>query len=118
METKVIKVSEEALKEAVRVLESGLPVVYPTETFYGLGADPYNEEAIKMIFEAKGRKEDKPLSLIVRDLDMAGKLVSEFPPWAMDLVGAFWPGPLTLVLRAARGLSLSLIHISEPTRPY
>ena len=105
METKVLKVCEEALKEAVRVLESGFPVVYPTETFYGLGADPYNEEAIRKIFEAKGREEDKPLSLIVKNLDMARDLVSEFPPWDMDLACEFWPGPLTLVLRGGGGFS-------------
>jgi L-threonylcarbamoyladenylate synthase len=62
MDTKVVKMSNGALGDAVNILKSGSPVVYPTETFYGLGVDPYNEDAVRSIFEIKGREESKPIS--------------------------------------------------------
>jgi len=97
--------SEGALDEAVNILKSGSPVVYPTETFYGLGVDPYNEDAVRRIFEVKGREEGKPLSLIVKDMEMARELVGDFPAWAMGLAEEFWPGPLTMLLKGGRDLS-------------
>lgn len=109
METKILKVSREALDEAVRLLRSGGLVVYPTETFYGLGANPYDDGAVKNVIKAKGRGGGKPLSLIVKDMEMAEGLVAEFPPWAGELAREFWPGPLTLVLRAGRSMSEHII---------
>jgi len=100
--------SKGALDEAVNFLKSGSPVVYPTETFYGLGVDPYNEDAVRSVFEVKGREEGKPISLIVKDMEMARELVSDFPPWAMALAEEFWPGPLTMLLKGGRDL-LSLL---------
>ncbi len=84
---------------AARMLESGRLVAFPTETVYGLGADAENPEAVQQIFALKGRPADRPLSVNVhKDTDI-GYWASEIPLMAKKLMDAFWPGPLTLVLK-------------------
>lgn len=89
-----------------RRLRAGEVVAFPTETVYGLGADATNSDAVLRIYETKGRPRFNPLIVHVADLDMAERYVI-VPPLARTLAGAFWPGPLTLVLqrRADAGLS-------------
>lgn len=82
---------------AARLRAGGL-VVFPTETVYGLGADALNEAAVARVFAAKGRPPENPLIVHVADEAMARGIVSDWPPGASDLVRAFWPGPLTLVV--------------------
>ncbi len=96
----VISASDD-LGPALEVIESGGIIAFPTETSYGLGADPYNEEALKRLFSLKGRPLDKPLSLLAGDMDMVRSLVTTITPLAQRLIKKFWPGPLTLVLEAA-----------------
>lgn len=91
----------EKLAEAIRVLCEGGVVAFPTETFYGLGADARNETAVEKIFRIKGRNFRNPLSVIVaNDCDVI-PLVEEIPAAAKILMQTFWPGPLTLVFRAS-----------------
>jgi len=89
------------LAEAVRVLREGGVVAFPTETFYGLGADAQNETAVEQIFRIKGRNFRNPLSVIVADNREVIPLVEEIPEAAKTLMQTFWPGPLTLVFRAS-----------------
>ncbi|HTP49403.1 MAG TPA: L-threonylcarbamoyladenylate synthase [Anaeromyxobacteraceae bacterium] len=90
--------------EVALVLRRGGIAVYPTETFYGLGAVASLPDAIARLARAKFRPEGKPLPLVVADRDMAFALWSAVPDEARVLAAAFWPGPLTLVSRAANGL--------------
>ena len=86
---------------AAAVLEAGGLVAFPTETVYGLGADAENPAAVARIYEAKGRPNDHPVIVHVApgaDLDY---WVTDIPPQARQLVQAFWPGPLTLILKRA-----------------
>ena len=76
-------------------------VVFPTETFYGLGANCFSPEAVRKIYALKMRDIHKPLSIVISDLDMIDVVVSEIPPVFKILTSAFWPGPLTLVLKAS-----------------
>jgi L-threonylcarbamoyladenylate synthase len=92
--------TSETITEAGRLLRDGCLVAFPTETVYGLGADATNSQAVARIFEAKGRPRFNPLIAHVPDLDAARKL-AVFTPMAETLAQAFWPGPLTLVLRKA-----------------
>ena len=78
------------------IREGGL-VAFPTETVYGLGANGLDGEAVRRIFEAKGRPGDNPLILHVAKKSEAGKLWTRVPAEARTLMDAFWPGPLTLV---------------------
>jgi L-threonylcarbamoyladenylate synthase len=95
------KPDAEKLAEAVRVLREGGVVAFPTETFYGLGADARNETAVEQIYRIKGRNFRNPLSVIVANDREVIPLVDEIPTAAQILMKTFWPGPLTLVFRAS-----------------
>jgi L-threonylcarbamoyladenylate synthase len=93
----------------VGVLQSGGVVVFPTETFYGLAADPSNRAAIERLLSAKGRPSARTLPLVVGSME---ELVARFPPFpeaARLLAKSFWPGPLTLALPAPQGLHEAVV---------
>jgi len=102
------KPDEEKLAEAVHILRGGGVVGFPTETFYGLGADARNEAAVEKIFRIKGRDFRNPIALIVADEREVIPLVEEIPATAKILMQRFWPGPLTLIFRAAPSISSRL----------
>ena len=87
---------------AIRALEAGHLVVYPTETVYGLGVDAASSTALAELARIKGRPSDKGVSVLVETLAAAVPLLdAPVPEAAIRLADAFWPGPLTLVLPAA-----------------
>ena len=96
MKTEILNYSN--VKRAADIIKSGGLVVLPTETVYGLGADAFNEDAIKKIFIAKGRPSDNPLIVHISDIDEIYNLVSDFKEPAQKLAEKFWPGPLTMIL--------------------
>lgn len=98
-----------SMGEAVRALREGHIVVYPTETIYGLAADPFSPLAMDRLFALKGRDAAKTVALIAPDAVSAFALASVVPAIARKLADRFWPGPLTLVLPARDGLDPSLI---------
>lgn len=85
------------IRKAADLLRCGQVVAFPTETVYGLGAHALNKEAIKRIFLAKGRPSDNPLIVHIAHRRELMPLVSFIPAWAIPLMEAFWPGPLTLI---------------------
>jgi len=91
------------------LLSQGGIVVYPTETYYGLGGHPGLLSAIERIYAIKGRAAVKPLPLIAADLEAVYRAVAEWRPVASELANVFWPGPLTRILNAAPSL-LPLLH--------
>lgn len=98
---RVVDTSAESIARAAAALGRGHLVAFPTETVYGLGADGLDPAAVAGIFKAKGRPEDHPLILHVASLERARALAADFPPAAEILARAFWPGPLTLILKRA-----------------
>ena len=96
-----------AYNEVVRLLQSGGVIAFPTDTAYGLGADPFNNAAIDRIFQIKGRPETKPILLVVSNVKMA-ESVAEPSPVFHDLVQKIWPGPLTVILQAAKSVPLKV----------
>ena len=84
--------------EAAEFIRRGGVVAFPTETVYGLGADVFDESAIRKIFEAKQRPPDNPLIAHVGNLQQIDELASEISPSARILIVSFFPGPLTIVL--------------------
>lgn len=86
------------ISKAVGHLGTGELVGFPTDTVYGIAADPYQEEAVARLTELKGRDPSKPLAVLVADMDQAISLV-KFDDGALDLAERHWPGGLTLVLR-------------------
>ncbi|HXU11993.1 MAG TPA: L-threonylcarbamoyladenylate synthase [Candidatus Binatia bacterium] len=97
------------IHRAAGLLREGRLVAYPTETFYGLAADPRSERAIEAVFAAKGRPERLALPLIASDRRSVLDAVSEFSDAAERLAAAFWPGALTLVLPASLSLPPRLL---------
>jgi len=88
--------SENAIEEAVKILEEGGIIVYPTDTVYGLGADPYNAEAVERIHIVK-RRRGKPLPLLLSKPEIAG-YYGEIGKKARRLITEFWPGQLTIIV--------------------
>jgi len=89
----------EIISQAAEIIKNGGLVAFPTETVYGLGADALNSEAVKKIYEAKGRPSDNPLILHVENFNQVYELV-EVNKTAEILMKKFWPAPLTLVMKA------------------
>ncbi|HHT08615.1 MAG TPA: threonylcarbamoyl-AMP synthase [Clostridiales bacterium] len=98
MQTELMRPDELGIFMAADLLRSGGLVAFPTETVYGLGAKVYNEAAVAAIFEAKGRPADNPLIAHVLGITGAQEC-GEWTPLAQILASAFWPGPLTLIIR-------------------
>lgn len=102
METRLIKITPDdsgsAYKDAAQLLNDNQVVGIPTETVYGLGGNAYSEEAVKRIFEAKGRPQDNPLIVHISEFSEIYDLVKEVPEEAKLLAEKFWPGPLTMIL--------------------
>src|SRR5580704_15349826 len=86
------------LTRAAELLRAGRLVAFPTETVYGLGANALDPEAVRRIFEAKGRPITSPLIVHVDSVAMARELALEWPDAAESLAQRFWPGPLTIVV--------------------
>ena len=87
--------------QAVKLLQDGELVAFPTETVYGLGADAANPEAVAKIFAAKGRPTDHPLIVHLPGAGYLDRWARDIPAVAWELAEAFWPGPLTLILKRA-----------------
>lgn len=102
------KPDENVLAEAVGILKRGGVVAYPTETFYGLGADASNGAAVGKIFQIKGRNFRNPIAVIVDNEREAVPLAEEIPETGRILMQKFWPGPLTLLFRAAPSVPVAL----------
>jgi L-threonylcarbamoyladenylate synthase len=93
----------DVLREAAAALAQGLIVAYPTDTFYGLAADPRRADGVARVFAVKGRGAEAALPLVAADLDQASR-AGRLTPLAVRLARLFWPGPLTLVIDAHPGL--------------
>lgn len=97
------------LQEAGSCLWRGGLVAFPTETFYGLGANALDSEAVARVFRVKGRPESKPLLVLVDGVKMVESLALDMSDLARRLMATYWPGPLTLVFKAGPGLPRELM---------
>lgn len=127
METLIININEDLLEEQLRIpaalLSKGENVAFPTETVYGLGGNAMDERAISGIYEAKGRPSDNPLIVHISDKSMLNQLAVDIQPYAYELMDAFWPGPLTVVLKKNPNVSnkvtggLETVAVRMPSHP-
>ncbi|MEG0768080.1 MAG: L-threonylcarbamoyladenylate synthase, partial [Clostridia bacterium] len=101
METIWTQADEAAIAKAAALLRAGQLVAFPTETVYGLGADALNAQAVREIFVAKGRPADNPLIVHIAQKNEIYALVQAVDERAEQLMTAFWPGPLTIILPKA-----------------
>lgn len=111
------------LEEGGRILRQGGLVAFPTETVYGLGADGLNTEAVKKIYQAKGRPSDNPLILHIASIEKIKELAVNIPERAQILMEKFWPGPLTMVFNKKKNVpdqvtgGLDTVAVRMPSHP-
>lgn len=98
----------EALPKVVAGIRAGQLVVLPTDTVYGIGSDAFSGEAVRQLLAAKGRGREMPPPVLIADPRTVDGLADEVPAWARALMDRFWPGPLTLVLKAQPSLAWDL----------
>ncbi|MER3422021.1 MAG: threonylcarbamoyl-AMP synthase, partial [Nitrospiraceae bacterium] len=89
------------LDEAARIVRCGGVLAIPTESFYALAASIWNEAGLRRVWSIKGRSEGKPILALIADRSQLAEFVIEITPTATLLMEHFWPGPLTLVMRAS-----------------
>ena len=93
------KINNELLKEAAQIINYGGTVVFPTETVYGIGVDGLNSVAIKKLYDIKNRPLNKPISLLVSDINMIESVAKDITETEYKIIERFLPGPLTIVLK-------------------
>ena len=101
---KRLPVSEDSIALAAKILREGGIVAYPTETVYGLAVDPFSEEALHRLMQAKGRPETNPILCVIAGVEQLDALVAAISPEAQRCMERFWPGPLSLVLPKKSGV--------------
>ena len=113
MHAEIIKISSEKpepslVSYAAQQIRAGQVLGMPTDTFYGLAADPFNLRAVDRVYDIKTRSRHKPLSLLIENVEQAEELARPLPPEFYALARRFWPGPLTIIVRAASKLPLKV----------
>ena len=93
------KIDYEKLQEPARIIKNGGIVVFPTETVYGIGTNGLDEKAIERLYKVKKRLLNKPISLLVSDMEMVEKLTKDITDMEYKLMETFFPGPLTIILK-------------------
>jgi L-threonylcarbamoyladenylate synthase len=96
------------IRYAADQIRSGEVLGMPTDTFYGLAADPFNLRAVDRVYEIKSRSRHKPLSLLIESVEQAEELARPLPQEFEALARKFWPGPLTMIVRASSRLPLKV----------
>ena len=104
----VTTIGSEWKERAIEVLARAELVAFPTDTVYGLGADAFNDQAVRKLYLAKGRSHEKAIPVLVANLEQFVDVVDRTTFAAMRLVEKFWPGPLTIILGQGSGLASSI----------
>ena len=128
METKVITINrdggdDEILRQAGQVIKDGGLVAFPTETVYGLGGDALNKDSSQKIYAAKGRPSDNPLIVHISKMEDLPFIVEEIPETVERLADAFWPGPLTIIMKKSKQVpkettgGLETVAVRMPSHP-
>ena len=107
METKILEPTKENIELAGRVIAKGGLVAFPTETVYGLGANALDPDAVKRVYEAKGRPSDNPMIVHISRASDIGQLTRMLSPDIVNVIDNFWPGPLTIVVKRKPNVPLT-----------
>ncbi|HXT61494.1 MAG TPA: L-threonylcarbamoyladenylate synthase [Pyrinomonadaceae bacterium] len=100
----IVQQTTESLKQIAVAISRGGVIAFRTDTFYGLGADPFNRSAVQKIRGLKGREDDQPILVVISDASQIDRLIPSRSPAFDDLARGFWPGALTIIGRAASDL--------------
>lgn len=113
MRAEIVKISSDKpepslVRYAADQIRAGEVLGMPTDTFYGLAADPFNLRAVDRVYDIKSRSRHKPLSLLIESVDQAEELCKPLPEEFYRLARRYWPGPLTIIVKAASRLPLKV----------
>ncbi len=113
MRAEIVKINSEKpeislVRYAADQIRAGEILGMPTDTFYGLAADPFNLRAVDRVYDIKSRSRHKPLSLLIESVDQAEELARPLPEEFHALARSYWPGPLTVIVKAASRLPLKV----------
>lgn len=113
MRAEIVKINRDKpevslIRYAADQIRAGEVLGMPTDTFYGLAADPFNLRAVERVYEIKSRSRHKPLSLLIESVDQAEEMAQPLPEEFYELARRFWPGPLTIIVRASSRLPLKV----------
>lgn len=106
MKTEIIPANE--IQAALKILQNGGIMAFPTDTVYGLGALAFNNNAIESIYKAKNRPIEKAIPILIGDLSDIDKIADEIPNMALRFASRFWPGPLTCIVPKKQTLPLAV----------
>ncbi len=126
--TKIIKINpenfkKEELKDAITALKNNGVIAIPTETVYGLAAYAFSKKAIKKIYEVKQRPKEKPLIVLIGNMNQLKQIVREIPNWVKKSLSKLWPGPVTIILPKKEEVprevtaGLSKVAVRMPNHP-
>lgn len=102
------ELDEEGFDAAMMAVQAGQAIVLPTDTVYGIGADPFNADAVQALLDAKHRGQDMPPPVLIAERSMMRALTGSVPAGAKELAARFWPGPLTIILAEQQAVDLHL----------
>ncbi|MGD8300179.1 MAG: L-threonylcarbamoyladenylate synthase [Nitrosopumilaceae archaeon] len=94
----IVKCDKTGIEKASKIISKGGVVVFPTDTVYGIGCDPYNKSSVEKIYQIKKRSKEKPLPILGYSMSTINEIV-QFDDKSKKIAEVFWPGPLTLVLK-------------------
>jgi L-threonylcarbamoyladenylate synthase len=93
-----VNCNQEGIKKAVEIIDQGGIVIFPTDTVYGIGCNPYNKKSVERIYNIKSRNISKPFPILVHSKEIAEK-IAFFDEYSKKIAEQFWPGPLTIILK-------------------
>jgi len=100
------------IEKAIQIVKQGGIVIFPTDTVYGIGCDPYNKKSVKKIYDLKSREFSKPFPILVDSKETAKKIV-EFDEITNKITEKFWPGPLTIILKLTDNKLKESLNLEE-----
>ncbi len=101
-------INKEEIKKAAHIVRAGGVIVFPTDTFYAVGVNPYDPQAVDKVYQLKRRKVTLPMLLLISEVEDLKQILIETPPSFFPLVKHFWPGPLTIVVKVANRFPANL----------
>ena len=105
---RIVPPTPEGISEAAEAIALGLLVIHPTETVYGIAADPFSDAALGRLFACKGRQASNPILLVAADLEQVREVTAGMSETALRYAKAFWPGPLSLLLSKSPQLPVAV----------
>ena len=108
----IVKCDKQGIEKASKIISEGGVVVFPTDTVYGIECDPYNKNSVEKIYQIKKRSKEKPLPILGYSISTINEIV-EFDEESKKIAEAFWPGPLTLILKLKDGKLKEILRVDK-----